>query len=113
MTYAIIHIGGPVAPELNFPYICNNPKEADECVTKFREYFPQATFSILRDGFEIEVEELQPDLKSNEIQTVRVGQCFLPASFRTGRFGESDLATDASGQRHGVWKPPNPEDQSY
>ena len=59
---------------------------------------------------EISEAQLASDLKSYEIQGEREEEIHLPATYRHGRGGDSDLALGADGHQHGVWKPRNPED---
>jgi hypothetical protein len=88
-----------------------NPRTASNACLALREQFGKVSIVVKRDKVEISEAQLSSDLDSYEIQRVREEETQLPSTYRLGRGGDSDLALGADGNRHGVWKPKNPEDE--
>jgi hypothetical protein len=87
-----------------------NPLSACGVFEDLRKRYGEADLAILREGVEITPAELASDVESYEIRRVMEEDSHLPSTYRHGRGGDSDLALGTDGNRHGVWKPMNPED---
>jgi len=99
-----------VLPDLDLIY--DNPKSAKSELDYLLKKLPEAALVILRDGIEVSEAELNADIKSYEIQSVREAAARIPATYRRGRGSESDdVATGLDGKPTKVWAPDNPEDR--
>jgi len=72
---------------------------------------PAARVTVLRDGEPISDAELAEDVRSEEIRATMEETSTLPDSYRRARTENADIASGSDGQRHGAWKPRNPEDR--
>ena len=87
----------------------DNPRSALETVEALRERLGDVRIVILRDDTAITISQLTLDIESYDIRTVIEEESQLPATYKRGRGGDSDLAIGGDGYRHAVWKPKNPE----
>ena len=92
--------------------IYDNPKSVKSDLEFLRRQVPGITGGIVRDGVQITDCELDADIESHEIETVREEGCRLPATYRRG-YGtrQDDVAAGADGSPKRVWGPDNPEDR--
>jgi hypothetical protein len=90
----------------------DNPRSA-KCVSDYlRKQFPQAQLTVFRDGVKLAAAELDGDIESYDIQTVREEASRIPPTYRRGGGAESDdVATGIDGNPTKVWGPDNPEDR--
>ena len=101
-----IHVSG------DFEGVYDNPKSAKSDLDYLRKQFPGVNLAILRDGVKLTKGELDADIKSYEIQTVREETSRLPSTYRHGRGTErDDVAVGVDGNPTKVWGPDNPEDR--
>jgi hypothetical protein len=97
----------PPDRELEF----DNLREARLCSEELSREFGSLGFKVSRDGRLLSEDELDAETKGDEIRAVMEQDAKLPATYRRGRTGDSDIGSGADGGRHGVWRPRNPEDE--
>lgn len=105
-----------VPPQTDIPsdidLVYDNPKSAKIDLEYMRTRLPDGKFVVLRDGKELTGAQLDADVKSFEIQSVREEATRLPPTYRHGRGVESDdVAIGFDGKPAKVWGPDNPEDR--
>ena len=109
MIYTIVLPPGVEVPEdVELDY--DNAVPVQQCLKYLRRKFGDLDFQVERDGKRIDRATLEADERSDKIRNVMEEEIALPGTFRPGWGGASDLGSTADGARHGVWKPPNPED---
>jgi hypothetical protein len=96
--------------DAHFELASDNPHEILETLRALRKQFPQVEPTILRDDLAVDIDDVAADGESYDIQATREQETQLPPTFRDGRTGDSDLGSGTDGERHGVWRPKNPED---
>jgi hypothetical protein len=111
MVYEIQVISGTPPPS-DIDLVHDNPRSV-KCVFDYlRKEFPDAQFVVLRDGVRVAKAELDHDIESYDIQTVREEASHIPSTYRRGRGAErDDIATGIDGHPTKVWGPENPEDR--
>lgn len=110
MVYEIqVHSGPDVLSDPDDLH--DNPRSAKQEFEYFRRQFPKAQLVILRDDLIITEAQLDADVTSFEIDTVREATSEVPSTYRHGRGTESDdVAISVDGPVK-VWGPDNPEDR--
>jgi hypothetical protein len=111
MPYEIQVISRTPLPS-DLDLVHDNPRSAKCIYDDLRKQFPQAQLAILKDGVSLAEAELDSDIESYDIQTVREEALRIPPTYRRGRGTESDdVATGVDGNPTKVWGPDNPEDR--
>jgi hypothetical protein len=109
MIYEIKLKGVGVSPD-DIDLLHDNPHSALEAFQLLQDRLGSFAVMVLKDDIQITDSELATDIESYDIQIVLEQETQLPSTYRHGRGGDSDLAVGGDGNRHGVWKPRNPED---
>lgn len=90
----------------------DDPRSALRELEYLRKQFPSAQFEILRDGVVITEAQLNLEITSFEIGSVREETSRMPSTYRHGRgTGHDDVAESPDGTPVKVWGPDNPEDR--
>ena len=109
MIYEIVvPPGTEIPPDLDL--LSDNPHAVRDALLALRQLLGDIELTVLRDDLRINIDQLAADEESYDIQATMDEDTQLPPTFRAGRTGESDLGRGVDGERHGVWKPRNPED---
>ena len=110
MIYSIVCCGASPL-DLDLPLEWDNPYDAELAFRKLRELYPDVDFTLLKNGQPPSESELAADIESRVTQLTRTDELHLSHTHRPGRGGDADIALGADGQRHGVWRPANPDDR--
>ncbi|OFV91127.1 MAG: hypothetical protein A3H28_06805 [Acidobacteria bacterium RIFCSPLOWO2_02_FULL_61_28] len=105
-----------VPPRTDIPsdidLVYENAKSAKIDFEHLRRLRPGVKFVVLKDGKELTEAQLDADVESCEIQSVREEATRIPPTYRRGRGVESDdVAIGIDGKPAKVWGPDNPEDR--
>ena len=105
-----------VPPKTDIPsdieLVYDNAKSANIDLEHLRRRHPGVKFVVLKDGKELTEAQLDADVKSFEIQSIREKATRIPPTYRRGRGVESDdVGIGADGKPVKVWAPDIPEDR--
>ena len=105
-----------VPPQTDIPsdidLVYDNPKSAKIDLEYLRTRLPGVEFVVFKDHKELTEAQLDADVRSFEIQSVREEATRIPPTYRRGRGVESeDVAIGVDGKPAKVWAPDNPEDR--